>query len=106
MARSSQPLGVNPQQILHRRDACGQAEALEACFQSLASLLNFLPDINNPFLLCFLMALLSFVESAPRAYWPKVGNAALSGSRATGTPWIHSQDDLTTFSLPRIVTSQ
>src|SRR5271169_4365940 len=33
----------------------------------------------------FSMALLSFADSAPRAYWLKVGNAYLTFSTSTGT---------------------
>jgi hypothetical protein len=33
----------------------------------------------------FFMALLSFADSAPRAYWLKAGNAYLTFSTSTGT---------------------
>jgi hypothetical protein len=67
MARAGQLLGVRPQHLLHRGYARRQAEALKTGCNSLPGLLQLQGGLSDLIVLCLFTALLSFVESAPRA---------------------------------------
>jgi hypothetical protein len=71
--------------ISQHRDARRQAKAFEAHCDLLPSLVDNCRRDNPVGVIDFSVALLSFVHSAPRAYWLKAGNAYLTFSTSAGT---------------------
>ena len=85
MARTTKPLGAILHHARKRGDAGREAETFEAVPNCLAGRFHHRVVSGLGVVIVFFMALLSFVDSSPRAYRLKASNAAPSISTARGT---------------------